>query len=79
MYRMIKKRNRSKQTTSLDERLARYGADLRYQAITLPSETHQAQEALKKLHQIDAARRLNASLAVSSAPAVSRGRPRVRT
>ena len=58
---MVKKRNRFKQTTSLEERLTKFSETLRDQAKTLPAGSEQA-ELSRKIWQADAALRINALL-----------------
>lgn len=53
--------NRFKQTTSLEERLAKFSETLRDQAKAAPDGSEQA-ELSRKIWQTDAARRLNALL-----------------
>ncbi len=58
---MEKKRNRFKQTTSLEERLRKFSETLRDQARTLPAGSEQA-ELSRKIWQTHAALRINALL-----------------
>lgn len=58
---MVKQRNRFKQDTSLEERLAKFSEMLRDQAKKAPAGSEQA-ELSRKIWQTDAARRLNALL-----------------
>jgi hypothetical protein len=60
--RMTQKRNRAKQTTTLDARLARYTAELRQEAQTLPHNSDEELKLRKRIRQGEAALRLNASL-----------------
>jgi hypothetical protein len=59
---MTKKRNRIKQTTTLEERLSRFTIDLRQQARTLDPGTEEAMRLRKRIRQSESALRLNASL-----------------
>jgi hypothetical protein len=59
---MTKKRNRIKQTTTLEERLSRFTIDLRQQAQTLDPGTEEAMTLRKRIRQGESALRLNASL-----------------
>lgn len=58
---MAKKRNRFKQTTSLEERLTKFSETLHDQARTLPAGSKQT-ELSRKIWQTDAALRINALL-----------------
>ena len=59
---MIKRRNRAKQTSTLDERLAKFTENLRQQAKTLPGSSQEAAELGRRIRQGEAALRINASL-----------------
>ena len=59
---MTKKRNRAKQTTTLDARLSKFTTDLRRQAKTLQSNTSEALQLQKRIRSCEAALRLNLSL-----------------
>jgi hypothetical protein len=58
---MSRKRNRFKQTTSLQERLTKFSKALHDQAKTAPAGSEQA-ELSRKIQQTDAALRINALL-----------------
>lgn len=58
---MVKKRNRFKQTTSLEERLTKFSKTLHDRIRTLPAGSEQA-EVSRKIRQTDAALRINAVL-----------------
>jgi hypothetical protein len=59
---MTKKRNRLKQTTTLEERLSRFTTNLRQQARTLDPGTEEAERLRKRIGQSEVALRLNTSL-----------------
>ena len=59
---MTKKRNRTKQNTTLEERLSRFTTDLRQQAKTHESDTDEGMRLRKRISQCESALRLNASL-----------------
>ena len=60
--RFMKKRNRFKQTTTLQERLSRFSSDLRQQARSLEPNTEQATRLRRRIRQSEAALRLNDAL-----------------
>jgi hypothetical protein len=64
---MTRKRNRFKQTTSLEQRLAKFSIDLRQRAWGLLPDTQEAQRIKRKIEQTEVVRRLSQSLA-NSAP-----------
>ncbi len=59
---MTKKRNRAKQTKTLDERLTRFVTDLRLRAHDLEPNTEEALQLRKRISQGEDALRLNESL-----------------
>jgi hypothetical protein len=59
---MTKKRNRFKQTTTLQERLSRFTTDLRQQGRMLDPGTEEAMRLRKRIRQSESALHLNASL-----------------
>ena len=56
---MTKKRNRAKQTTTLDERLTRFVNDLRQQARAVKPNTDQAMQLRKRISHGEAALHFN--------------------
>jgi hypothetical protein len=59
---MTKTRNRAKQTTTLDERILRFVADLQQKARTLEPNTEEARLLHERISQGESALRLNQSL-----------------
>jgi uncharacterized protein (DUF2235 family) len=72
---MVKKRNRFKQTTTLEERLSRFTTDLRQEAKTVQAGTEEAVRLGKRIRQSEAALRLNAFLKGGNEEADERERP----
>lgn len=59
---MTEKRNRTPQTTSLEERVAKFTDGLRQKAEQLPEGTDEALELKRRIKSGEAALRLNAAL-----------------
>lgn len=62
---MVKKRNRAKQATTLEERLSKFTASLEEQAATTQPNTDQAIQLRKRLSSCETALRLNDTLNAS--------------
>ena len=58
----MKRRNRARQTTTLEERLAKFSAALQEQAKRVSPHTHESQQLQKRISSCNEARRLNGSL-----------------